>query len=301
MMGFVTTTTPTIPRSAKTRNPHVDEDQLVREHLPLARRVVAELVAKMPRHAPKEDLLAAGMAGLAQAARNFDPGRGVPFHRYALTRVRGALLDELRVHDWASRPVRAKARQMDQASERLVARLGRPPTADELATEMKVPVSSIQNLNHDVHRAVVLNYESILEGDSDTVLLSTDDGDPEGALLDRERNAYLVDAVRALPERLRTVVVGYFFQNRSMQELGAELSVSESRISQLRAEALDLLKDGLNAHLEPSLLAAMPNPGGRVARRRESYYAAIASRSTARDRLDSRPRGADGRVKGVRA
>jgi RNA polymerase sigma factor for flagellar operon FliA len=236
------------------------------------------------------------MAGLAQAARNFDPSRGVPFHRYALTRVRGALLDELRVHDWASRPVRAKARVMDAAAERLTARFGRPPSADELATEMKVPVSSVRNLHHDVHRAVVLNYESILEGDSDTVLLGTDAGDPEGALLDRERNAYLVDAVRALPERLRTVVVGYFFENRSMQDLGAELEVSESRISQLRAEALDLLKDGLNAQLEPSLVEPLANPAGRVARRRESYYSAIAACSTPQARLDSRPRGVDGRV-----
>lgn len=292
----MTTTTATTQRSSITRNPHVDEDQLVREHLPLARRVVAELVSKMPRHAPKEDLLAAGMAGLAQAARNFDPSRGVPFHRYALTRVRGALLDELRVHDWASRPVRAKARVMDAASERLTAKLGRPPSPEELATELKVPVSSVQNLNHDVHRAVVLNYESILEGDSDTVLLGTDEGSPEGALLDRERNAYLVDAVQALPERLRVVVVGYFFENRSMQDLGAQLQVSESRISQLRAEALDLLKDGLNTQLEPSLVEPMANPSGRVARRRQSYYTAIADRSTPRDRLDSRPRGADGRV-----
>lgn len=290
------TTTTATKSAAKTRNPHVDEDQLVRDHLPLARRVVAELVSKMPRHAPKEDLLAAGMAGLAQAARNFDPSRGVPFHRYALTRVRGSLLDELRVHDWASRPVRAKARQMDAAAERLTAKLGRPPSPEELAAELKVPISSVRNLKGDLHRAVVLNYESILEGDSDSVLLGSNDGDPEGALLDRERNAYLVDAVRALPERLRTVVVGYFFQNRSMQELGAELKVSESRISQLRAEALDLLKDGLNTQLDPSLVAALASPSGRVARRRESYYSAIEACSTPRDRLDSRPRGADGRA-----
>lgn len=292
----MTTTTATHSPSAAVRNPHVDEDELVRQHLPLARRVVAELVSKMPRHAPKEDLLSAGLAGLAQAARNYDPSRGVPFHRYALTRVRGALLDELRVHDWASRPVRAKARQMDAAAERLTAKLGRPPSAEEIAKELKVPLASVRGLNQDLHRAVVLNYESILDGDSDSVLLGSHDGDPEGALLDRERNAYLVDAVRQLPERLRTVVVGYFFQNRSMQDLGEELQVSESRISQLRAEALELLKDGLNAQLEPSLVAAMPNPTGRVARRRETYYTAIASCSTPRDRLDSRPRGADGRV-----
>ena len=266
------------------------EDALVREHLPLVRRAVAELSARMPRHAPRDDLMSAGMVGLAQAARNFDEGRGVPFHRYAATRIKGALLDELRTHDWASRPVRAKARQMDVTTEKLTARLGRAPTAEELAAEMGVERQTIDGLAQDLHRATVLNYEAMVQsGDSDSVLL-VDDHDPEGDLLDRERNAYLVDAVKALPERLRIVVLGYFFQDRSMQEIGAELGVSESRVSQLRAEALDLLRDGMNAQLDPSLVEAPARPGGRVARRKEAYFEAIAAASTPHARLDSKPR-----------
>lgn len=262
----------------------------MREHLPLVRRAVAELSARMPRHAPRDDLLSAGMVGLAQAARNYDASRGVPFHRYAATRIKGALLDELRTHDWASRPVRAKARHMDLTAEKLTAKLGRAPTADEVAGEMGVPRSTIDGLNQDLHRATVLNYDAMLQsGDSDSVLL-VDDHDPEGDLLDRERNAYLVDAVKALPERLRVVVLGYFFEDRSMQEIGAELGVSESRISQLRAEALDLLRDGMNAQLEPSLVEAPARPAGRVARRKAAYYEAIANASTPRERLDSKPR-----------
>src|SRR5688500_12275556 len=120
-------------RTEITADASATEDALVREHLPLVRRAVAELSARMPRHAPRDDLLSAGMVGLAQAARNFDESLGVPFHRYAATRIKGSLLDELRAHDWASRPVRAKARHMELANEKLMAKLGRTPSPAELA------------------------------------------------------------------------------------------------------------------------------------------------------------------------
>lgn len=283
MMCFVTNT------SRRLRSPAA-EDALVRQHLPLVRHAVTELSVKMPRHAPRDDLMSAGMVGLAQAARNYDESRGVPFHRYAATRIKGALLDELRTYDWASRPVRAKARKMDQASERLTAMLGRAPTSGELAGALGVEEAAVQGLNADLHRATVLNYDSMLaSGDSDGVLL-VDDVNPELELLDRERNAYLVDAVRSLPERLQTVVLGYFFEDRSMQDIGAQLGVSESRVSQLRAEALDLLRDGMNSQLDPQALADTPVTSGRVARRKAAYFATIAGSSTSRDRLGSQPR-----------
>ncbi|HUP87220.1 MAG TPA: FliA/WhiG family RNA polymerase sigma factor [Acidimicrobiales bacterium] len=266
------------------------EDALVREHLPLVRRAVADLSARMPRHAPRDDLMSAGLVGLAQAARNFDSTLGVPFHRYAATRVKGALLDELRANDWASRPVRAKARHMELASEKLMAKFGRMPSQAELAEAMGVDASAVHGLTSDLHRATVLNYDSMLSsGDSDAVLL-VDDDTPELELLERERNAYLVDAIRSLPERLQVVVRGYFFEDRSMQHIGAELGVSESRVSQLRAEALDLLKDGINSQLDPTAMGETPNPTGRVARRKAAYFAAIAASSTSAARLDSQPR-----------
>ncbi|MFP5326595.1 MAG: sigma-70 family RNA polymerase sigma factor, partial [Acidimicrobiia bacterium] len=134
------------PTAAQAAN----EDKLVRDHLNLVRRAVAEMSAKMPKHAPRDDLMSAGMCGLAQAARSFDPSRGVPFHAYAATRIRGSLLDELRTHDWASRPVRARARQLEVANEKLIARLGRAATTAELAAEMGVAVSSIEGLQQDL-------------------------------------------------------------------------------------------------------------------------------------------------------
>ena len=266
------------------------EAELVRDHLYLAHQAVAELSRRIPSHVNRDDLLSAAMLGLAQAARTFDTDRGASFEHHAATRVRGALLDELRGSDWASRSVRSRARRMQQANDELTLRLGRIPTTAELATELGTDADAVHKLVSDVHRATVLNYDSIVaEGDAEDLLPSPDHG-PDQLLVDRERQAYLADAVLTLPERLRRVVVGYFYEERPMQELAAELGVTESRVSQLRAEALILLRDGLNAQLDPETLAAEPRPDGRVARRKAAYYAAIAARSDFRARLDSAPR-----------
>jgi RNA polymerase sigma factor FliA len=267
----------------------VDEDALVRENLPLIQYAVSELAHRIPSYVSRNDLVSAGMLGLAQAARSFDPARGIAFERFASTRIRGALLDELRGRDWASRSVRSRARRMQTVTQDLTNRLGRTPTPAEVAEGMGIDTTAAHKLVDDVHRATVLNYESlVLEGTSELFLV--DDGEnPEDAIVSRERRAYLTDAVSALPERLRRVVVGYFFEECSMQELADELGVSESRVSQLRAEALALLKDGMNAHLDPESLPAEPRPNGRVAKRKAAYYARVAEGSTYASRLDSAP------------
>jgi RNA polymerase sigma factor FliA len=148
----------------------------------------------------------------------------------------------------------------------------------------------VHKLVDDVHRATVLNYESIVADGEAGDLLPSVDRAPDHVLVDRERRAYLSDAVLALPERLRAVVIGYFFQERPMLEIAGELGVTESRVSQLRAEALILLRDGLNAHLDPDTLPAEPRPEGRLAKRRAAYHAAIAACSDFRARLDAAPR-----------
>lgn len=294
MMASVTDTSSFAPavsadRDTRRRTPE-EEAVLVGEHLPLVRRAVADLAARMPRHAARDDLQSAGLVGLAQAARNYDDSRGVPFHRYAITRIRGALLDELRLNDWASRPVRAKARHLDLAVERLTRRHGAPPTTQQVADELGLAIEAVHALQADLHRATVLNYDAlVVDGEADGVLLH-DSRHPEQEILEREQSAYLVDAVRALPERLQAVVRGYFFEDRSMAELGDELGVSESRISQLRAEALELLRDGMNSQLDPSRLQAPASATGRVARRKANYYEAIAKASTSKARLGSDPR-----------
>ena len=266
-----------------------DEDALIREHLPLVHYGVAEVAGRVPRYVCRDDLVSAAMFGLAQAARSYDPERGIAFDKFAMIRIRGALLDELRGRDWASRSVRSMARKMEAANERVIAREGRTPTKEETAAEMGVPVDDVQKIVDDVHRATVLNYEAlVVEGHIADVL--PDNGpNPAQELLGRERRAYLLDAIVQLPERLRHVVVGYFFEERPMQEIAEELGVSESRISQMRGEALALLKDGMNAQLDPERVTEEARPNGRLAKRKAAYYAAVASTSTASARLDATP------------
>ena len=267
------------------------EDALVRQHLPLVAYAVRDLARRLPAHVHRDDLESAGMAALAMAARSFEDDRGVPFARYAARRIQGALLDELRGHDWASRSVRRRAREQDEAADALARRLGRPATTEELAASMGVPVSDLQAHQRDVHRSVVLSFQAVVETTGTDAVLPSAEPTPDQVLLDREREAYLRDAVASLPERLRTVVVGLFFDERTTQDIAAELDVTESRVSQMRTEALALLRDGMTAQLSPEALPAEERPDGRVARRKEAYYAAIAARSDFRARLSMpRPR-----------
>lgn len=221
------------------------------------------------------------MMALVQAARVFDPQRGVPFAMFVKSRLHGAIIDELRNRDWVSRGVRTKVRQRAQAEDALAAQLGRYPTVHEVAEYLEISIDELASIEGDVHRSVVLSLQGFAEAGTLEGMLPSEDPDPEGILLDRERGSYLVAAVSALPERLRAVVQGYFLDERPMAELALELGVTESRISQMRAEALVMLKDGMNAMLAPEALDAYERPSGCVARRKAAYYEAIAAQFAA--------------------
>lgn len=263
-------------------------DDLVREHLPLVHHVVADMIARVPRHIPRDELTSAALFGLVQAARAYDPHRGVSFDRYARRRMQGALLDDLRSRDWASRGVRAQARKVRSVTDELTVALGRIPTPSEAGAAAGLSAGEVSRLHDDVHRATVLNYDSVFRDSEDCDALSTADADPGEVILRRERRAYLRDAVSALPERLRVVVVGCFFEERPMLDLARELGVTESRVSQMKAEALNLLREGLDATLESEAGPSVPS-SGRVARRKAAYFAAVAAGSSYRDRLDADP------------
>ena len=257
---------------------------VVQEHMPLVGHLVREMLARVPQHVNRDDLMSAGYAALVHAARGFDADRGVPFARFAAARVRGALLDELRGLDWASRSVRQRARRTDSARQELTAELGRTPTVQEVAARMGCTVEDIESADDDVHRAVVFSLQGFATAAADDMVTEPSAG-PEEMLIRRERLGYLRHAVDALPDRLRVVVQGYFFDERPMARIAEDLGVTESRVSQLRAEALGLLRDGLNTHLDPSLAAQNPPKDGCVARRRAAYYEQIAVRGDIRTRL----------------
>lgn len=287
MLGMQTAPPSSIDLAERSLAPNPDE--LVRQYLPLVHHVVADMIARVPRHVPRDELTSAALFGLVQAARAYDPGRGVSFDRYARRRMQGALLDDLRSRDWASRGVRAQARKVRSVTDDLTVALGRTPTADEAGAAAGLSAQEVSRLHDDVHRATVLNYDSVFRDSEDCDALSAVEADPGEVILRRERRAYLRDAVAALPERLRLVVVGCFFEERPMLELARELGVTESRVSQMKAEALGLLREGLDATLDTEAQSELP-ASGRVARRKAAYFAAVAAGSSYRDRLDSDPR-----------
>jgi RNA polymerase sigma factor for flagellar operon FliA len=259
-------------------------EDIVQKHMPLVGHLVREMLARVPAHVNRDDLMSAGYAALVGAARGFDDERGVPFARFAAARVRGALLDELRGLDWASRSVRQRARRTDAARQELTAELGRTPTLQEVADRLGCTTEDIASADDDVQRAVVFSLQGFATAGAEDIVTEPSAG-PEEMLIRRERLGYLRHAIDALPERLRVVVQGYFFDERPMAQIALDLGVTESRVSQLRAEALGLLRDGLNTHLDPALAAQGAVKEGCVARRRAAYYDEIGERSSLRTRL----------------
>lgn len=252
---------------------------LIVEHLSLVSHVVRDAMTRLPAHVSREDLHSAGSMALVQAAKAYEPGRGVPFARYAALRIRGAILDELRHVDWASRSVRRRGRELEAARSALATRLGRVPEDHEVATTLGVSVAEVESNDGDLARAKVLSLQGSEVSFED--VLASSSPTPAEHLEHRERLQYLVEAIAELPERLRTVVQEFFLAERPMSEIAETLGVTESRVSQIRAEALALLRDALNSALDPSLVAVPHRPDGCVARRRATYFEAVAARHAA--------------------
>lgn len=260
-----------------------EQNRLVEENLAVVGYHVSEMIRRVPAHVQRDDLASAGSVALIQASRSYDPALGVPFGRYAATRVRGAIVDELRSMDWASRGTRQRVRRLVETSDQLTGALGRTPTDDELAEAMGTDVAEVRLVRRDVQRQVVS-----IDNDDAVASTVTDGGpSPEQRLLARERVQYLDAAVAELPERLRQVVVELFQRDTPVAVLAEQLGVTQSRISQLRSQALDMLRDAMNSALDPALAPApQPNPGV-AERRRQAYYEAVAQRAAAGSRATS--------------
>jgi RNA polymerase sigma factor for flagellar operon FliA len=245
--------------------------------------IVRETMGRIPAHVSRDELTSAGLAALAAAARGFDPDRGVKFASFAAIRVRGAILDELRGLDWASRSVRRRARELDETRQRLASELGRVATDGEVALATGLSAREVSDNSDDVARASILSLNGFSETPIDE-LIPTRGPSPEQTIEMREQVGYLIDAVAELPERLRAVVEAYFFAERPMAEIADELGVTESRVSQMRAEALVLLKGALDFSLGEAP-AKIDQAAGVAARRRQSYFETVSERRTMGQRL----------------
>jgi RNA polymerase sigma factor FliA len=263
-------------------NTAADVEELVRTHLPLVGHIVRETLARVPSYVSRDDLVSAGMYALVLSARAFDAERGVPFGRFAAIRIRGALTDELRSMDWASRAVRGRARTIETVRNELAATLGRSATPEEVAHTAGLSRSEVDSADADVQRASVLSLQS-LDTEDGAGLLPSPNSTPETTIMLREQIGYLRDAIAELPDRLRTVVEEYFFEQRKMADIAADFGVTESRVSQMRAEALKLLRAAVKGMDEP-LPVATETPR-RQAAAQASYCAAVAARSSLTDRL----------------
>jgi RNA polymerase sigma factor for flagellar operon FliA len=219
---------------------------LVEGHTSLADRVVAQVAAGgLPQHVSRDDLRSAALEALYQAARRFDPELGVPFEHYACRRMRGAVLDELRAFDWATRTTRARARQVAQATEHLSQHLGRTPGSDEVADLVGLDQREVRDSRHDVARAAVLQLDALYADHGGEMPLRADESGPEALVLDLERDRELDEAIDRLSERHGAVIRGYYLDGRKLLDLAGDFGVSESRVCQIRAEGIRALRDVL--------------------------------------------------------
>lgn len=276
---------------ADARTEAIDTSRLIEDNLDLVRHVVFQVAAPFPRHVDRDDLHRAGNLGLVEAARRYDADRGVPFAHFAARRIRGAILDAVRAADWAPRSVRNHARQLEAAEQLLATRLGRTPSREEIADELDVTPAEVDRLRARTHRSVLLalEHETTDTDEEDLslvdVLVDSTCIEPSEELENRELLAYVRDAVRLLPERHRLVVIGYWLEDRTSHELASFLQVTESRVSQLRTEAVEMLREGVMAQFDEDRVRP-DDAVGRTAKRKANYADEIGKASESLSRID---------------
>lgn len=275
-----------------TDSPAAAVAELISSHLGLVGHIARETAVRLPRHLDTDDLVGAGALALVQAAHAFDTSLGVPFARFAATRIRGAMIDQMRQRDWATRSVRSRARTLDRVTEGLTAALQRTPTDTELAAASGMTGEEVRAIREGTDRATLLSLDPLAGGETNAATALQDSSPrPDEVLVAAERVGYLRDAVAELPERTRTVVSGYYLEHRPLTEIAEELGVTQSRTSQLRAEGLALLRQALSVLLQEGPRSGeetgeVMGPDGVRARRREAYVDAVANRSSVRSRAD---------------
>ncbi len=225
-------------------------DRLILHYSPLVKFVAGRVLSRLPATLEGSDLVSYGVLGLIDAIEKFDPQRGLKFETYAVPRIRGAILDELRSIDWVPRSVRSKARAAEQAYAKLEHRLGRSPTDDELAAEMGISHEDLDNLMRQTTRASVLQLDDVLfTGQPGPRTLGdtlADNSDGPGANLEIEETRRMVSrAITGLPDRERQVHALYYYEGLNLAEIGDILGVTESRACQIHTKAVNQLRHRL--------------------------------------------------------
>ncbi len=238
-------------------------DKLVMEHLPQVHYIARRIHDRLPPHVPLEDLVHAGILGLMDAVRKYDPKKNVELKHYAKFRIRGAILDSLREGDWGPRALRRQARSVEQAFRDCKARLGREPNETEVAAEMHITLADFQQLLGEL-RGLDLGSLQADSGDGSGgeerwhYRADAEEEDPFHVCLRSEMLGLLEHAIGELPERERRVLALYHFEELTMKEVGSVMGIGESRVSQIHTEALlrlrARLRDMMQAH--PAAVAA---------------------------------------------
>ena len=223
--------------------------RLLSKYVPLVRNVASRMAMGFPRSVELSDLINTGVIGLVEAFGNFDPDRGVKFETYAVPRIRGAILDELRALDWVPRSTRAKSREIDRAMASLENELGRLPEKTELAREMKISIKELHAALDDVSSTAILSLDEVIYREDDnrqvprieTVVDHTSHS-ILGEIEKGELRSFLVVAIDRLTKQEKLVIALYYYEELTLKEIGEVMSISESRVSQIHTRAVMKLR-----------------------------------------------------------
>ncbi len=229
-------------------------DRLILTYAPLVKYVAGRLGSGLPAHVEEEDLVSYGLLGLIGAIERYDPDRDVKFETYAITRIKGAIIDELRSLDWVPRSVRSRAREIERAMAALEAKLHRPPTDEEIAKHVGITTDELDSSLTDISRSSIAALDELWTisgsgGDQVALIDTIEDTEapsPESSLSATELKEALGEAIARLPEREKLIVTLYYYEELTLREIGEVLGVTESRVSQLHTKAILRLKARLS-------------------------------------------------------
>jgi len=226
------------------------QQELLREQLPIVRRIARRMSKRLPPCVELDDLVSAGTVGLIDALSRFNPEQRVDFRLYARFRIQGAMLDSLRALDWSPRPLRRKAREVEEAISALTGRLRRAPQEDEIATEMGLSLAEYQHLLGELDGLEIgtLNLERYKNAEDEELdfVSSRPEDDPLFLCLKGELKNRLSEVIENLPERERLVITLYYYEEMTLREIGMTLGVGQSRASQMHASAVLHMRATLN-------------------------------------------------------